>query len=64
MADTYSITRLYMHGSCCEIKTGLTLEQAQAYCRDPETSSRTCSEAAGIRRTQQFGPWFDSYEKE
>ena len=42
------------------IKTGLTLEEAQAHCRDPETSSSTCSET---KRRRIGGDWFDGYEE-
>ena len=41
------------------IKTGLTLAEAQAHCRDPETSSRTAKKAAGRARTRRYGDWFD-----
>lgn len=37
------------------------LADAQAHCRDPETSSSTCTKAAGKRRTRRSGPWFDGY---
>ena len=43
--------------------SGLTLEEVQAHCNDPETSSRTCTRAEGKRRTAQRGPWFDGYEE-
>jgi hypothetical protein len=62
--ETYKIVRGYMNDSKRTIVTGLTLEEAQAHCRDPETSSRTCTKAANKRRTKQRGPWFDGYEKE
>jgi hypothetical protein len=40
-----------------------TLEEAQAHCSDPETSSSTCTNAAGKRRTRVLGEWFDGYEE-
>ena len=40
-----------------------TLKEAQAHCHDPETSSTTCTNAAGKRRTKKLGPWFDGYEE-
>lgn len=43
------------------IKSGLTLEEAQAHCSDQETSSRTCTRSDRRRLTKQRGPWFDSY---
>lgn len=61
---TYKIVRCYLRG--CNrprtIKRGLTLEQAQQHCRNPETSSRTATSTAARRRTQARGPWFDGYE--
>ena len=66
--DTYSIIRQYFNNfSKGErgqhiIKTGLTLEQAQEHCNDPETSSSTCTSEDGIKLTENVGPWFESYE--
>ncbi len=59
----YKIVRMFFRGGKRTIKTGLTLEQAQAHCRDPETSSQTCTSAAGKRLTRDMGPWFDGYEE-
>ncbi len=66
MADdeTYSIVRMYQNHPNRTIETGLTLDEAQEHCRNPETSSRTCKLAANVRRTERRGPWFDGYEKE
>ena len=46
------------------IDRGLTLEEAQEHCRDPETSSSTATSLRARSRTEQLGPWFDSYEEE
>lgn len=62
--DTYKIVRMYFCGPRRIIKTGLTLEQAQEHCKDPETSSSTATSSAATRRTAEKGPWFDGYEKE
>lgn len=66
MADTYKIVRGYFDTQYPKeiVKKGLTLEEAQKHCRDPETSSRTCTKAVNKRRTKERGPWFDGYTKE
>lgn len=63
---TYKIVRMYMRSDVPNrtINTGLTLEQAQAHCSDPETSSRTATSAKARARTRARGPWFDGYEEE
>lgn len=45
------------------LKRGLTLDEAQAHCRDPETSSSTATASAAKQRTKRLGPWFDGYEE-
>jgi hypothetical protein len=62
--DTYKIVRMYFRGSRRTIKIGLTLQEAQEHCKNPETSSKTATSAAAIRRTRAKGAWFDGYEKE
>ena len=63
---SYKIVRMYHYAGVPSrvIKRGLTLEQAQVHCRDPEATSSTCKSAEGKRRTAWCGPWFDSYTKE
>jgi len=46
------------------IHSGLTLEQAQEYCSDPETSSRTCTSAVKKAYTRKNGEWFDTWTEE
>ena len=60
----YKIIRMYFEGGRRTIKSNLTLEQAQAHCSDPETSSSTCCKSVNKRRTAQRGPWFDGYEQQ
>ncbi len=65
---TYKIVRRYfLHDECDDrktIETGLSLEEAQEHCSDPESSSRTCVQQEGLERTSKHGPWFDSYTEE
>lgn len=63
---TYKIVRFYQRGGSQTVrgKNHLTLEQAQAHCADPETSSSTATSATAKRRTERRGPWFDGYTQE
>lgn len=62
----YKIVRCYFNAGIRSrvMQTGLTLEQAQAHCNDPETSSRTATSKAGRATTRRVGKWFDSYTEE
>lgn len=62
---SYKIVRHYFRNSKHRtIDTGLTLEEAQAHCRNPETSYNTCTKSHNKRRTREMGPWFDGYTEE
>lgn len=62
---SYKIQRLYYRSNRrTTLHTRMTLEEAQAYCKDPETSSRTATSAAATSRTRRLGPWFDAYVPE
>ena len=62
---TYSIVRFFEDGNTRRfIRRGLTLEEARAHCKDPETSSSTCTNSVGRNRTARLGRWFDGYEAE
>lgn len=61
----YKIVRHYFNTSKNRrtIDTRLTLEEAQAHCSDPETSSSTCTTARARAITRRNGAWFDGYQK-
>jgi hypothetical protein len=62
---TYMIVRFYFGQHDPEIvDTGLSLEDAQAHCRDPETSSSTALGQEAANRTLHKGDWFEGYEEE
>lgn len=63
---TYKIVRFFQNEPSRNVRglTGLTLQQAQDHCKDPETSSETCTKAANKDRTKKHGPWFDGYTVE
>lgn len=61
---SYTIVRFYQDDHESQIiDTGLTLEEAQAWCRDPETSSATATGKTAARHTAEFGQWFDGYRE-
>ena len=62
----YKILRFYFNGQTRTRRKGLTLEQAQAHCNDPQTSSRTCTTPKGKRTRimelkHERNSWFDGY---
>jgi hypothetical protein len=64
MSTRYKIIRHYFNHNKRIVQRGLTLEEAQAHCKDPESSSRTATSAQARRRTRNKGPWFDGYTEE
>jgi hypothetical protein len=64
---TYMIVRFYKDDeelNRTRVMHGLTLEQAQAHCNDPESSSSTATGAEAVARTREHGDWFDGFEEE
>lgn len=62
---TYKVIRFFRDSDYkIVVKTGLTLALAQEHCNDPETSSSTCTNEDGKRRTARSGPWFDGWTEE
>lgn len=65
MTQRYKIVRSYRDVEKRSVRArGLSLEEAQAWCRDPETSSRTATNEMALEETLAFGPWFDGYEED
>lgn len=62
--STYSIIRFVFNGDNELIAQGLTLEEAQAHCKDPETSSKTGKSSRVGILTERHGSWFDGYQEE
>lgn len=62
--DYYKVVRFYMRGHKRTLKIGLTLDEAQAHCRNPENSYKTCTRYDQRERTRKRGPWFDGYQKD
>lgn len=58
----YMIVRHFYRGGKRVIRKGLTLEEAQEHCGDPETSSKTAKGAKRRRYTEMHGAWFDGYD--
>lgn len=66
MTETYRITRFYFNDDYVTeiVDKGLSLEQAQAHCNDPQSDSSSATDAEGVARTEERGPWFDGYTRE
>jgi hypothetical protein len=62
----YKIVRYFQDPAVSNrvIERGVSLEQAQAHCSDPESSSETCQKPHNKARTRKHGPWFDGFTKE
>lgn len=58
----YKIVRVYFNSRPRTLKKGLTLEEAQAHCSNPESSSSTCKGSKAKARTKRMGQWFDAYD--
>lgn len=60
--STYRIRRFYRdwpERNGMTVADGLTLDEAQSWCSNPETSSATATDP-----DLRHGPWFDGYEQE
>ena len=69
MKETYCIKRFYYEQGCKYypyriIRKGLVFGEAEDHCRNPETSSSTCTNSRNHRHTQEYGAWFDGFDLE
>ena len=64
--DQYRVVRYFMASGVRPVVIGenLSLEEAQKHCNNPQTSSKTATGRDARLRTQQFGEWFDGYERQ
>jgi hypothetical protein len=62
--ETYKIIRFFQNGGPRTISRGNTLEEARAWCGNPETSSSTAKGKPAQKLTERRGPWFDGYDSE
>ena len=65
--EMYKIIRFYFDSSPDTdhvIRRGLTLEEAQAHCNDPETSSKTATHPDAVAHTEEWGDWFDGWTED
>ena len=46
------------------IKRGLTLEEARAWCKDPETDSRTAKSKEAHKILRKYGEWYDGFAED
>lgn len=59
----YNIVRMFFNGGKEVIEEDVSLEEAKAHCRDPETSSRTATSPEAVALTEARGVWFDGFEE-
>jgi hypothetical protein len=66
MSGAYRVERSYKDDQyeAEVVATGLSLAEAQAHCKDPQTSSSTATDPEALRRTEERGDWFDNYVQE
>jgi len=63
----YAIKRFYYNGASSKIKEVETLQEAQEWCKDPQTSSKTIVtpktrvRTKSLERKHKKNPWFDGY---
>ena len=61
----FKIVRMFFEGYPDKtIKRGLTLEEARAWCRDPETSSSTCKSKKARAIFAKYGEWYDGFAED
>ncbi len=64
-AESYKIVRMYESGRRSQVLArGMTLAEAQEWCKDPETSSSTAQSRTAKKRTARYGRWFDGFTRE
>jgi len=62
---SYKVVRRFSNnGRKYTVHRGLTEQEAQEICRNPESSWKTATSKTAKQRTKKYGPWFDGYDVE
>lgn len=61
----FKIVRMFFEGYPDKvIKRGLTLEEARAWCKNPETSSSTAKSKKAQGIFEKYGEWYDGFAED
>lgn len=62
---TFRIVRVFFEGYPDKtIKRGMTLQEARAWCKDPETNSSTAKSKKAQRLIEKYGEWYDGFAED
>ncbi len=63
---TYKTVLFKFKGDSKDLETGLSLEEAQAFCKHDDSSSRTCMDKRKLASwgSHRSNPWFVGYTEE
>lgn len=61
----FRIVRVFFEGYPDKtIKRGMTLQEARAWCKDPETNSSTAKSKKAQRLLEKYGEWYDGFAED
>ena len=61
----FRIVRVFFEGYPDKtIKRGMTLQEARAWCKDPETNSSTAKSKKAQSLLEKYGEWYDGFAED